>query len=75
MFARTAQGLAADVAAMVSTTGAAFTWIAQVNDALQLVATGVAIVAGIYAIKWHRVRIKGAQEKQHDKAKQKQKSK
>lgn len=42
---------------------ATWTWIAPVNDALQLVATTVAIIAGIYAIRWHRVRIANAQKK------------
>lgn len=36
---------------------AGLTWITALNDVLQLFATGVAIVAGIYAIVWHRVRI------------------
>lgn len=45
-------------AAAASSAGiAGFTWIAQVNDIMQFVATGVAIIAGIYAIVWHRVRI------------------
>lgn len=54
---RTADGIAADFAAASSAAGASFTWIAQVNDVLQLLATAVAIVAGIYAIKWHKARI------------------
>lgn len=60
-----AQGIAADVAAVTSASGATFTWIAQANDILQLVATLVAIGAGIYAIKWHRIRIK-VQEKKNE---------
>lgn len=65
---RTAHGLAADFAALTSGSGAVATWIAQANSILQMVATGIAIVAGLYAIKWHRVRIKQAQEKQNGKA-------
>ena len=68
---RTAQGLAADFAAAVSGTGAVASWIATANNVLQLAATGIAIVAGIYAIRWHRLRIKLAQEKlsEQDKSK------
>jgi len=58
---RTAQGIAADLAAATSGTAAVTSWVAQANDVLQLIATGVAIVAGIYAIKWHRVRIKNVE--------------
>jgi len=71
MSIRTAQGLAADVAAAVSGTGAVFTWVAQVNDVLQLVATGIAIIAGVYAVRWHRIRIKLAQENLNDRRKNK----
>jgi hypothetical protein len=60
---RTTQGIAADAGAAVSGTGAAFTWIAQVNDVLQLIATLVAIVAGVYALRWHKLRIQLAKEK------------
>ena len=60
---RTAEGLAADLAAAVSGTGAAASWIATANGVLQLVATSVAIVAGIYAVRWHKVRIRLAKEK------------
>jgi hypothetical protein len=63
---RSAEGLAADFAALTSGTGAVASWIATANDVLQLVATGIAIVAGLYAIKWHRVRIKNAKEKAND---------
>lgn len=68
---RTLNGVSADIAAATSGTGAAFTWIAQVNDVLQLVATAVAIVAGIYAIRWHKVRIDNAKERRGDKPKSK----
>lgn len=42
---------------------AGLTWITALNDVLQLFATGVAIVAGIYAIVWHRVRIEEVKKK------------
>ena len=63
---RTVQGVLADFGAGTSFGVAGFTWLAPVADALQIVATGVAIVAGIYAIRWHRVRIKIAQEKERE---------
>ena len=65
---RTAEGLAADLAASVSGAGAVASWIATANDLLQLVATGIAIVAGIYAIRWHKVRIKQVENKNDDKS-------
>ena len=68
MSLRSAQGIAADVAAAVSGSAAAASWIATANDILQLGATIIAIIAGLYAIKWHRVRIKNAQEKSDDKS-------
>jgi len=52
-----AQGVIADTAAGISGTLAAASWVTAANDVLQLFATGIAIVAGFYAIKWHRVRI------------------
>ena len=57
------KGVAADVAASVSAATAGMTWVAQLNEILQLGATGVAIVAGLYAIRWHKVRIKEALKK------------
>jgi hypothetical protein len=54
----------ADVAAAGSGVTATWTWVAAANDILQLVATAVAIVAGIYAIRWHRVRIDRAVRQQ-----------
>lgn len=42
---------------------AGWTWIVALNDVLQLLATAVAIVAGIYAIVWHRVRIEEVKNK------------
>lgn len=57
------EGMTADLAAVVSGTGAVASWIATANDVLQLVATGIAIVAGVYAVRWHRLRIRIAKEK------------
>ncbi len=57
------QEVAGDIAAAGSASVAGYTWIAQLNGMLQLVATAVAIVAGIYAIVWHRVRIAQATRK------------
>lgn len=51
------QDVAGDLAAAGSAGVASWTWIATANDVLQLIATAVAIVAGIYAVVWHRVRI------------------
>jgi hypothetical protein len=42
---------------------AGWTWIATANDLLQLVATAIGIIAGIYAIVWHRVRIEEVKKK------------
>ena len=65
---RTVQGLLADTAAGVSGAGAVASWLATANDVLQLFATGVAIVAGVYAIRWHKVRIdKVKKEQSNDK--------
>ena len=66
MINRTAQGLAADAMAALSGTGAAVSWVVQANGVLQMLATGVAIVAGVYAIKWHRLRIKNEQSKRNN---------
>lgn len=60
---RTAQGLLADAGAGGSLGVAGFTWIAPVADAFQIIATIIACVAGIYAIRWHRLRIQIAKEK------------
>lgn len=54
---RTAQGLAADIAAAVSGGGALASWLAVANDIMQLVATTIAIIAGLYALRWHRFRL------------------
>lgn len=45
-------------AALGSITTAGWTWVAELNGLFQLVATTVAIIAGIYAIVYHRKRIK-----------------
>lgn len=55
--------LLANASAGLSTTAAGITWIAQLNDILQLAATTIAIIAGIYAIRWHRLRIKNENSK------------
>lgn len=54
---RTAQGMAADIAAAVSGGGALASWLAVANDIMQLVATTIAIIAGLYALRWHRFRL------------------
>ncbi len=43
----------ADFAAGTSVTAAGWSWLAPVNDILTLVATLVAIISGIYAIRYH----------------------
>ena len=47
------QKIVADAAAAASVTSATWTWVAQANEALQLIATLIAIVSGIYALKFH----------------------
>ena len=49
--------VAADAAVATSATMASMTWIADLNTVLQLIATVVAIVAGIGAAWWHFERI------------------
>lgn len=49
---------AADVAAGISGSAAVISWITVANDILQLGATAIAIVAGLYAVKWHHFRLK-----------------
>jgi hypothetical protein len=56
------QEVAGDLAAGVSAATAGWTWIATANELLQMVATTIAIIAGIYAIVWHRVRINQARK-------------
>jgi poly(3-hydroxybutyrate) depolymerase len=68
---RTAQGLAADFAAAVSGGGAVASWLAVANDLLQLIATAIAIVAGLYALRWHKFRLE--QGKKHLDKKQRMK--
>lgn len=62
-FISQAQDIAGDLAFAGSASVAGFTWVAQVNEILQMVATAVAIVAGVYAIVWHKVRIADARRK------------
>jgi len=53
------KAFAAADAAAVSTGGiAGLSWVAPLTELFQLGATAVAIVTGIYAIAWHRARIK-----------------
>lgn len=43
--------------AAISAAGAGYSWLATANEVAQLFATAVAIVAGLYAIKWHKAKI------------------
>lgn len=54
---RTPQGIFADFAAVLSGGGAVASWLTVANDFLQLVATSIAIIAGIYALRWHKFRL------------------
>lgn len=58
----------ADIATAASGAAASFGWMVQLNDGLQIIATAIAIVAGLYAIKWHKLRIKSVENTQdiHD---------
>ena len=62
---RTVQGLLADAGAGGSIGVAGFTWMSPVADAVQIVATVIACIAGVYAIRWHKLRIKLAKEKRN----------
>ncbi len=62
---RTLQGIVADLSAGGSMGVAGFTWLAPVADVLQIGATLVAIIAGVYAIRWHKLRIQIAKEKRN----------
>ncbi len=62
---RTFQGLLADAGAGGSIGVAGFTWITPVADIFQLIATIIACIAGVYAIRWHRLRIQIAKEKRN----------
>ena len=48
----------ADIAAAGSIGTAGWTWLANANDILQLIATIVAIISGIYAIRHYHKKIK-----------------
>ena len=48
----------ANLAAVSSISTASYTWIAQLTPILQLIATAVAIVAGVYAIRVYRKKLK-----------------
>lgn len=65
---RTVQGLVADAAAGGTISLASFSWLAPVTDFFQLIATLMAIVTGVYAVRWHRLRIKIAKEKMNVKS-------
>lgn len=52
-----AQGLAADLAVAVSGGGVLASWLTVANDLLQLIATAIAIIAGVYALRWHKFRL------------------
>lgn len=55
------QQVSADVGAAVAVTTASWSWISSANEIMQLIATCVAIAAGIYAIIYHRTRAKAIQ--------------
>jgi len=42
------------IATGTSVSAASWTWLTQTNDILQLIATVIAIVSGVYAIKYWR---------------------
>jgi len=54
---------APDLMAGISGTAAGVSWLSTINDVLQLGATAVAIVAGIYAIKWNMLRVRDMKRK------------
>jgi hypothetical protein len=59
----TAQSIAADVAAGTSITAAGWSWIAPVNEILTLIATVIAIISGVYAIRYHAKKTKELKRK------------
>jgi hypothetical protein len=61
-----AKQISADAAAVVSGGAATWTWIANLNDILQLLATVIAIVSGIYAICYHRRKYRELDESSED---------
>jgi len=52
------QNVAADAAAGVSVASASYAWLGTANDLMTLLATGVAVVAGILAARYHWVKTK-----------------
>ena len=52
------QQVTADIAAIGSSGAVGYTWLAQLNGILQAVALVVAIVSGLYAIRYHANRKK-----------------
>ncbi|MHC4302570.1 MAG: hypothetical protein ACYS7Y_35365 [Planctomycetota bacterium] len=72
MSLKPAHGLAADFAAALSGGGALASWLAVANDLLQIVATTIAIVAGLYAVRWHKFRLQQGKRHLDKKARMKQ---
>lgn len=50
------QNVAADAAAGISVASASYAWLGTANDLMTLLATGVAVVAGILAARYHWVK-------------------
>lgn len=61
MTSKTSAGADAVIAAGAAVAGT--TWIAQVNDVLQLALTAISIIGVVYAIAWHRARLKDMKRK------------
>ena len=61
------KAFAAADAAAVSTGGiAGLSWVAPLTELFQLGATAIAVVTGIYAIAWHRARLKELKRKRNE---------
>lgn len=57
---------AADIAAAGSIASASVSWLGTANEVLQLVATVIAIVAGLFAVLVHHARLKQFRDRKHD---------
>lgn len=57
---------AADIAAAGSIASASVSWVGTANEILQLVATVIAIVAGLFAIFVHHAKLKKYRDHEHD---------
>ena len=57
---------AADVAALSTGGIAGMSWVAPLTELFQLGATAVAIVTGVYAIAWHRARLRELKRKRNE---------